>query len=167
MKRHLWLLWVLLLATLTSCQTQSQTLIFTTLAGHEMSGYTQTEPAIVVITNATEADNAVKEFFAGSTDIPQQLNQLNYTTTFALLIFQGQKGSAKSSVTVQSLQQIGATITVTADFVTPAPNTRHFPVMTSPYHLIAVQKGSLSFTNAHFLLVDGSALVAEAVHFIP
>ncbi len=167
MHRSTILFWFLGCLTLTSCTSE---LSFTTIE-HETSArmagrYREPEANIVIVASEAEID-ILGEWV--NPEAKQQLEQLNYKRSFAILVLHGWRGRCtdRYHITIQEIQRENNTVKVQAEFEAPEPNTGCNLGATSPYHLVTVSKRGKWDQVVTFLLMDGETIVAETEHYIP
>jgi hypothetical protein len=158
---------LLLLPLITACQPKEQDLAFETIAQSDIINYREEKPALLVIAKADEINPLVQNVLAEDPALTTQLRQLDYDRVFAILVFQGRKGSTGYIVTVRQITRQGNQVTVKAEFVEPSLGTFIKPAFTSPYHLVAVSKQGKWGQQIRFVLMTDTQIVAESSHFIP
>lgn len=157
----------MLLFAVVACKSQLEELPFETLAQRDFINYREENPALLVITNDDEIKTLVPNVLVEDPALADQLRQLDYDRSFAILVLQGQKRSTGYAVTVKQIVRQGNQVTIDADFVEPLPSTFRKPAFTSPYHLVAVSKEGQWGQEIKFVLVVNGETVAETTHFIP
>ncbi len=149
---------------------QPTNLPFSTLAkedGFSLGpGYQGKEPGLLVIADPKQIENPGLDL-ALPPDLAEKLRTLDYRRSFALFVFQGLKGIGGYQVTVQQVELQGSQVTVRVEFIEPKPGTRARQVVTSPYHLIAIEKKGYWGTRFHFVLLRDNQNVAETTSYIP
>ena len=66
-----------------------------------------------------------------------------------------------------SIRRSNNTVVVSATFVTPSPGALQFGANSSPYDIVKVEKAGQWATKIHFVLSDGTSIVATAEYFVP
>ncbi len=147
---------------------QPTPLPFSTLAQEETfsdsSEYRGKEPGLLIIAGPEQIENPGL-IAALPPDLAEKLRALDYRRSFALFVFQGLKGVGGYKVTVQEVVRQGNQVTVRAEFVEPGPRVRG--VITSPYHLIAIEKEGRWEARIQFILLRNDETVAETTSTIP
>jgi hypothetical protein len=126
--------------------------------------YDYHEPGMVIISRVEELDNLDGLV---STAGFRQLQALDYSQYFALAAFQGRKGSIGYDIQVNRISRLGNTVNVYAQLNAPPPDTAVGATVTSPYHVIKVQKSGSWNQDITFNLFSGNKLVASLTHTIP
>lgn len=125
--RNILYIGLLVLLLLSGCGGQGgEALSFETIdQGDVLNPSGRDAPRIVVVTSQQEIDQVAQDVMAINPDIEDQrwqaaesLRQLNYETTFAVLVLQGTR-TAGSQVTVQRILWRDNTVQVYAKFATP------------------------------------------------
>ncbi|MGQ9482320.1 MAG: protease complex subunit PrcB family protein, partial [Chloroflexus sp.] len=160
------LLGLLLLAT-TACQSQEQELPFESIAQRDIINYREESPHLFIVANDEDIGTLSRNVLAEDPTLAEQLSQLDYDLTFAVLVLQGQKGSTGYTVNIKQVVRQGNRVTIKAEFVEPSPGAFIKPAFTSPYHLVAVSKEGQWGQEVTFVLVVNDESVAETTHFIP
>jgi hypothetical protein len=151
---------------------------FTTLAQGAQLRLNQSldPPKEFIITNTQEVDAALRHAagdplrLAISPQLIEQLRQIDYSRSFAILALQGGQGTSGYSITVNQVVQQGDRVLVLASLVRPEDRgdpAAHSAVETDPYHLIVIPKTGTWGQDVRFELVDKGKVVAETTHFIP
>jgi hypothetical protein len=96
-----------------------------------------------------------------------QARQIDYNTSFAILILQGRQGSSGYSVMVQQLIRQGDIVRVATTFIRPGFGQGVRDEGTDPYHLVAISKTAAWQQEVRFELMEKEQMVAETTHFIP
>jgi hypothetical protein len=168
-QRNTLLLW-LLLFIVTACQPNEQNLPIETISQgdgfYTSQGYSQEEPALLVIVNPDEVDKPGFDV-QFPLELADQLRHLDYNHYFAILVFQGLKHQGGYSVTIQKVTREDDQVYVHAEFISPEPGSRRIQAFTSPYHLISVSKESTWDDQFNFLLIVDDKPAVEATHMIP
>jgi hypothetical protein len=157
----------ILLFLVTAC-TQNQKLTFGTIEQQDLAGtgeYFETEgTGMLVISRpeeVAELNNKIR------TDTKAKLEALDYSTYFALAVFQGQKPSTGYMVTVDRIIRQKDKVNVYIAIREPAPHEGVNESVTSPYHLVKVQKSGEWGQNFTFDLIEGKTVIESLFHYIP
>jgi len=155
-----------LLSGLAACKPQEIELSFDMIEQENNLGIvTQwggTEPELLIIASAQDIEEA-KPFVTD--EALAALQQLDYTTHFAVLTLRGLQTSSHEGFKVEQIGRQGNEIHLYAQPGANGPDA----VMTSPYHLIKVKKEGQwagSFTFALYFGRAGAA-VASVSHRVP
>jgi hypothetical protein len=129
-------------------------------------------PVIRIIANGQEIDQLIHQFgdpppLQLAPQLVEQLRQLDYTHSFAVLVTQGQTGPRSFRVTVQQITRQNDQVTVQAEFVGPKPGEGQPMVVLDPYHLVAIIKDGVWGRQVQFDLIAEGKVVAKTAHFIP
>jgi hypothetical protein len=161
---------MLLLVIVTACKPKIDKLPFETMSqadGFDTGrSYGGEEPALLVIATRDEIEKPDLDI-QFSSELTDQLLNIDYNHFFAVMVFHGRIGSTKVSITVEQVTRQGKEVTINANIVRPAPGTRSNPAFTSPYHLIAISKEGKWSQDVKFVVVVDGKPVAETTHFIP
>ncbi len=122
------------------------------------------EPGLIIVSQAEERDRLVNLINSGSM---WQLRRLDYGQYFALAAFQGRKGSIGYEIQIDQISREGNTVNVYARLNEPEPNTNVGATVTSPYHVVKVQKTGEWDQEITFNLFSGNTLVASLVQAMP
>jgi len=126
---------------LNGCKSHEIELAFETIEQREWGGtgqaYENHNPGLIVITQQQEIAS-LDEWITN--DARNQLQTLDYDTYFALAAFQGWKPSTGYSVQINRITRQDDTINIYALFREPTPEEEKADEVTSPYHLVQVQK---------------------------
>lgn len=139
---------------------------FETVENKEVSGtgrfFEAREPTLIVIGQSAEIanlDGLITE------KAKSELANMNYDRFFALLVFQGKKQSNQYSLEIRGILQSGSDINVNVDMKEPMPNAPVGMTITSPYHLVKVEKGGLRNQYLTFnLMTQGTNLIQVRYH---
>jgi hypothetical protein len=95
------------------------------------------------------------------------LSNVDFTTHFAIVIYQGLKGSTHYSVEVIDVKRQDSTIFVCAQFHEPLPKVARGPMETSPFYVMKVEKPADWSDSFTFVLLDGDTEVIRQESLIP
>ncbi len=153
---------------LSGCGKEQNTEIpFQTIAeGVGGLGYESKKPALIIMTRP-EAFESLALDVTFPPDLLEKVSSLDYEQYFVVLVLQGLQGTSGYHVAVQHIVQEGDQIFIQADFIQPELNTMVLPVLTSPYHLIAVSKEGFQNLQVNFLLVEEDVTLFEVAEVIP
>ncbi len=153
---------------LSACQPKEVDLLFETIERRDASGtgqvYQDRQPGLIVIATPEEAASLGALVTSES---QAQLQNLNYNTYFAIAIFQGRKPTTRYSVQIERITRKGNMVTIHALFKEPQPSEAKGDEVTSPYHLVQVQKVGTWGQTITFNLVAGDVIVTSLSHYIP
>jgi hypothetical protein len=153
------------LLLLTSCKYTGTELAFETIEQKSGAGsaYSAVEPGLWVISGKEDIANLQ----AGSDEAIYRLQEIDYEDFFALIVYQGQRGSGGYDVQIERVTRDGKTINIYAQFHKPKPDEARIDLFTSPYHLVQVEKtGEWDQEFLFQVIVDGMVVVSID-HFIP
>jgi hypothetical protein len=161
------LLLVLLLGS-SACRPREINLSFETIEQRDWAGtgqaYEAREPGLMVITQAEDMaalDDWITE------DAKSQLEALDYDTHFALIVLQGWKPTNGYAVEVKRIACRENAVNVYAEFREPQPDEAKADVVTSPYHLIQIQKDGEWGQDTTFNVVVDDTVVASLSRYVP
>lgn len=140
-------------------------LAFTTIehSGSTVSGalYESQEPGLVVIASPDDA-RSVNQFI--SEDAADRLASIDYGTHFAIIAFDGLKPTSSYKILVSQVSRTIDTVYVFALCLEPAADDIKADEVSSPYHLIEVEKGGdWGGTITFHLIIDGK-IAASIAH---
>jgi hypothetical protein len=162
------MLMLLSLVGLTACKPQQSDIPFDTIDRSDWSdsdtAYEPQEPTLIIIAQRDEAaslSNWITE------EAKTALQAMDYSSYFALALFQGQKPSSGYSVQIDRIARRNDTVTVYAQFQEPSPAEEKSPEMTSPYQLVRVQKVGTWNQVITFNLVVDETIVVSLPFYVP
>ena len=137
--------------------TEVVSLAFTTIEHSDttISGalYESQEPGLVVIASSDDARSAIQFI---SEDAADRLASIDYGTHFAIIAFDGFKPTTSYKILVSQVSRAEDTVYVFAQCLEPAADDVQADEVSSPYHLIEVEKGGVWAEPITFLLIiDG------------
>jgi hypothetical protein len=149
-------------ATLPPIQIVDETaLTFITIEQKDWGGsgeaYQATKPGLMIISNQSDIANLGKWVTSEATS---KLQELDFENSFALTVFQGWKDSGGYDVQIERITRAGTTINIYSQFHEPGPNEARTTQVTSPYHLVTVQKDWEWDQEFLFQLIVDDAVVA-------
>ncbi len=152
--RKFFLCLVILFLLSPACQFDGSSLHFETIEQTERSRvsrfYNSPEPELIVIAQPTDIATVTTLLLP---EISDKLKALNYQDSFAIIVFQGQKPSTGYSVQIESIVRRENVIVVNCKFIQPGPTEPTNDAITSPHHLVKVQKAGVwnqTFTLSHW-----------------
>jgi hypothetical protein len=139
---------------------QGEELAFETIERAETPGtggeYPGRDPRVVVIARVEEID-ALKDTI--SIAAQNELRKLDFNSYFAIAVFQGLKNTNKYGVDIQRVIRNGNQIAVFAHFTERDPELEAADIITSPYHIVRVEKDGFQGEFEFFLNVDGEVIL--------
>jgi hypothetical protein len=155
-------------AILPACRPQEQDLPFETIEQTYSSGtgryYENREPAMMIVSAPQEAEQV---FNFITPDAAERLNRINYDSYFAIAVFQGMKPSGGYGVNITRISSRNHRITVEVNFQEPAPGFERTQIITSPYHLVQVEKPAELEGRQTFVLQENANTVATTEAVLP
>lgn len=155
---------VALLLGLTACKPQEIPLSFETLEQESSPGsirqWEDKEPKLLVMASAQDVEEA-KPFVTA--EALAALQQMDYTTHFAILAFRGFQSSELVRFKIERILRRDNEVALFAQPGTEGPN----PAESSPYHLIEVKKEgnwNADFTFNLYFNQEGSAVTSVTRH---
>ena len=146
-----------------SCQ-QSAELSFVIVEQGSQNRYQEKSPGMIVLTKREDAlgiNGFVKPNAQAS------LEAIDYQNQFAILVFQGLKLSNGYSVQIEQITRSGDQVHVLAQFQEPKPNEMKGNVITSPYILVAVEKGGDWSQETTFQLEEKGVKLVSVRQYVP
>jgi hypothetical protein len=111
------------------------------------AGFQLQTPALYVIANDQDVDTLAQtvlpidpQFYDKQRQIVDQLRQVDYNHSSAVLVLHGQRGSTRYGVTVQQLTRDDHRVRIGARFTEPGFMQGAGAAFTDPYHIVAVAK---------------------------
>ncbi len=163
-ERGLSLLCLLIVLMLGACQPKETDLPFETIERQEISGYQDKKPGLVIIAKQTEVTSLDALV---TREILLRLQTLDYDTYLVVGVFQGWKPTTRYGVQIERVTRRGNIVTIHALFREPQPGEPKGDEVTSPYHLVQVQKAETWGQTITFNLVVGDAIVTSLSHYVP
>jgi hypothetical protein len=127
-------------------------------------GYEAVEPGLIIISGEPDIAS-LDEWVTG--EAIMRLQELDYENSFALIVFLGERGRGGYDIQIERLARSGKTINIYVQFHEPEPDKGYVDMMTSPYHLVQVQKGGAWDQDFLFQMIVDGTVVASLNHFIP
>ncbi len=144
------------------------TLPFETIEQKEWAGtdkpYESREPTLIIVSRLEEVDNLNGLI---SDEAMIKLQALDYDEYFALVAFQGWKPSTGYSIQVNRISRLGNTVNIYTQLHEPTPDEAKADEVTSPYHLVQVQKSGSWGQVITFNLIGGETSIVSLFHTIP
>jgi len=153
-------------AILPGCRSQERELAFETIDRRISPGtgeyYESREPALIII--ATPHEAAQLDNFVNPEAI-EHLKGMDYDNYFALAVFQGWKFSGGYEVNLARISSRNNQITVEVNFQEPLPGFQRTDQVTSPYHLVEVEKPAALENRQSFVLRENgnTVITIEAI----
>jgi len=158
---YILLLPMLLMLLLSACGPQEVELLFNTIEQADYSPkYEDKEPSLVIIASVDEA-NRLNGWI--SPEALEQLREIDYKRSFAVVAFLGWQSTGHEGIRIERVVRQGNAVSIYAQVGRPTGETR----ISSPYHLIKIQKTGRWGTNVDFALVVDGTTVASQSHRIP
>lgn len=156
-----------LLFALAACQPLKTDLPFETIEQKIWAGtgeaYRHSQPGLMVIARPEETsklDNLITQ------QAHSHLQTLDYSAYFALVVFQGLKGSGGYTVEIERVTRQGNRVTISVQFQEPQPSSAVISAVTSPYHLVRVSKSGTWDELIEFTVVASGRQVLSVLHRI-
>lgn len=160
-RRRIFCLLLLVVVLLGACTPQEEELPFETIEQADYSPkYENKEPGLVIVTSADEANQL--NGWIGSEAL-EQLRELEYERFFAVVAFLGWQPTGHEGIRIKRIVRQGDAISTYALVGMPTGETR----VSSPYHLVKIQKIGQWGTSINFALVIEETTVASQSHHIP
>lgn len=100
-------------------------------------------------------------------DASNRLAAVDYSHSFVLALFQGNKPTDGYSIEIIRIQRQGDSIALTIRLQTPLPGSSANDVITSPYHLVRVEKSGQWGKDIPFNVLQDGENVLSLSHFVP
>jgi hypothetical protein len=117
---------------------------FQTLAQAEFLSGTDGTPRLWIAATAQEGAAFAVNLMKASAppDAVARLYQLDFDSTFALMVERAPVGRSGSFITIETVVRQGDQVTVQVRFGSPAPNLLQASGFMRPYHLVTISKGT-------------------------
>lgn len=156
------------LAGLSACQPKEINLPFETIEQRDASGtgqiYKDKQPGLIVITTLEKVANLDALV---TSEAQARLQSLNYDAYFVIAVFQGWKPTDGYDIQVERITHLGEKVTVFVRLQEPPPDRKKNDIVTSPYHLVQVQKVGTWARDVTFNVVVNGTVIASVSHNIP
>jgi len=160
------------LAGTTGCKDREPAIeiLFETIENADLAGtggyYEEEKPKLVIITKTEQIDDKLGDTVSSKSQA--QLRDMDFDRHFVIGVFQGRRPYlyTVSGVEIQRIEKEGNTITLFAHFYKPVEDQAR-GMVTSPYHLLSIQKGENLQGEFKFILKADGKSVARQTHFIP
>lgn len=163
-KSHRWRIFSLLfliVVLLGACTPQEEELPFETIEQADYSPkYEDKEPGLVIIASVDETDQLDGWV---SPEAIKQLREVDYESYFVVIVFLGWQPTGHEGIRIERIARQDNAVSIYALVGRPTGETR----VTSPYHLVKIQKIGRWGTSINFGLVIGETAVASQSHYIP
>jgi hypothetical protein len=117
------------------------TIPFESLAQGESYTAQLENPTLFVVSNAAEADRFTQ--WLNDPEIAQQIQTVDFNTTYVVAIFRGKVGSSSYGIAIQEISTTPGTVQLRVNLTQPAPNQNVSDVITYPYHIVSVSREKL------------------------
>jgi hypothetical protein len=124
--------------------------------GYEYQGK---EPSLVIVADKGGIDLLGKNV---STESLAKLENLDFGKFFAIVVFQGIKGTNLYGVEIQRITKQQNTLNIFAHFTERDPSIGASTVVTSPYHIVRIPKKGLSGRIEIVLYSDGREITRRS-----
>ncbi len=156
-----YLLFMVLVLLLGACTPQEEELPFETIERADYSQrYEDREPGLVIVTNVDEV-NQLDGWI--SPKAVEELRGMDYDGYFAVIAFLGWQPTGHEGIRIERVVRQGDTVSIYALVGRPTGETR----ISSPYHLVKIQKTGRWGTSINFALVVEEVTVAPQSHYVP
>ncbi len=136
--RHLMLLLILCLVALTACNRTEVELSFETIENSQNGkNYGDKSPGIKIITSSEEVDT-LKNLI--SSEAIESLSKLDYSYYVGIILFHGVRGNGGYQINVNKVMYDGMDMYIYSTFTEPAPDELVTMDVTSPYHIVKIEK---------------------------
>lgn len=119
--------------------------------------YESKTPGIIVISNAADIDK-VRRYI--SEEAYTRLAHLDFASNFAVIVFQGLKGSLEYAISVQDITLDGNDVFIYAKLEEPAPDMAAGAAVTSPYSLVIAGKEGIKQQDIRYHLIANGIEIA-------
>lgn len=118
------------------------------------------QPALKIITSPEDVDSLDGLI---TVEAQRQLQEMDYKTHFAIIAFLGQQSTSHEGVSIQRIVSQGHDVSIFVKVGQPKGE----PTVTSPYHLVRVEKtGRWNATISFAFVVEGKTVATES-KFVP
>jgi hypothetical protein len=121
--------------------------------------YESRQPGLTIVTDIRAAD----QLTGITSEARARLKALNYDSHFALVIFLGIQSGGHTGIRIERMLRRGDKVFMTTWVGTPVGTTQ----VTSPYHLVKVEKKGQWGKNIDFEAVVNKTTIVTTTHYIP
>jgi hypothetical protein len=150
------------------CLSEETTLAFETIEqkerGELSSAYEELEPGLVIINHPEEMVTLSEGIHD---DLKLKLQTMDYNDHFALVVFQGWKSSGGYSTQIRCISRQDNAVNIYVQFRKPRQGEFVNLLVTSPYHLVQVQKVRDWDQEITFNLISDGTNIISRSYFIP
>jgi hypothetical protein len=147
---------------------QGTVLFFETIEQQDYSGtgimYESKNPGIIIVSGTGDANNLMGLISENSL---KQLQTLDYQGYFVIATFQGWKPETGYGIQIDKVVRSGNTVNILVTLDEPKPPQHPGEIVSSPYHLVRIQKTGNWGQEITFNLMADDQLLTSAVHGIP
>lgn len=119
--------------------------------------YESKTPGIIVVSDAADIDK-VRQYI--SEEAYTQLVNLDFTSHFAVIVFQGLKGTLEYAISIQDITRDGNDVFIYAKLEEPAPDMAKGAAVTSPYSLVIAEKKGIEQQDNRYHLIGNGVEIA-------
>lgn len=148
--------------------TEVQELHFTTVE-QSTGSYSEAEPKLFLVQSQNQLDQLWNMYISGNVLNPTPAPQIEFRSHFVVAAFAGQKNTGGYSFGITEMNtnaQSGTSdIAVYATLKSPAPDTFVTQALTSPYHVVQVERQTnFKFEDVYMILADD---VIQTTQIVP
>lgn len=121
--------------------------------------YQSRQPGLKIITDIQAAD----QLTGITSEARSMLKTLNYDAHFALVIFLGEQSTGHTGIRIERLVRRSDKVFIITWVGIPEGTTQ----VTSPYHLIKVEKKGAWGKNIDFEAVSNKTIIVTTTHYVP
>ena len=122
------------------------------------SYYEEEGPGLFILTSPD--DIPLIDHYISKKALAEVKNQ-DFEQVLVIAVFQGEKPTNQYGVEVYRVARRGDTITIYTQFDTPKPDIEKIDVVTSPYHVIRIQKDSLKGDCRFSIVAVGKEIIHQ------
>jgi hypothetical protein len=132
--------------------------------GYGGASYGGRSPRLVVIARQTDVPSVQNQLLSEHLSL---IADVDFSTHFVAIIYQGEKGSTDYSVEVIDVKQAGDKIVLCAQLHEPIPHQVRGQMVTSPYYVVKIERPEGSGDAFTFVLLDGDEEIVRQTETIP
>jgi hypothetical protein len=127
--------------------------------------YEEKEPKLVIVSTFDDIPSLSPNI---SPEAQPELNNTDFGEYFLIAVFQGWKAVYDYEVSIERIAYLGETVKVFAEFVEPTEGQMLHPAVSSPYHVVRVEKPQeLAGKEVRFILIANGQEVTSEMHRLP
>ncbi len=116
------------------------------------------QPRLNIISKPSDLENSSKWLRQPHL---QALEVIDYSKTLVAIVFMGWEGGDGFSIEIKSVSKRNTTVTIEANFISPAEGEPSTQIVTSPYYIIGMDKNTNLAGSITFVLVNQKGIIDQ------